>query len=61
MSLQIDVKGANQNDAIDRQIALQKLQDNITTENLEFLALMSKRKDVNLKIQNKKTLIKTFL
>lgn len=43
------------------KIAMEKLAKNLNIENLQFLAEMSEKPNVNAKLQSKKGLIKTFL
>lgn len=57
---QVTVNGKNALDALNRQKALQKLQNNATTEALEFIAQLVVKKDASEKLLSKKRLINTF-
>lgn len=57
---QITVQGKNALDSLNRQKALQKLQDNGSTEALEFLAQLVVKKGASEKLLSKKRLINTF-
>jgi hypothetical protein len=46
---------------VNLKIALEKLAKNLSTENILFLASLSEKPNINKKLENNKTLIKTSL
>jgi hypothetical protein len=57
----IQVKGSNIFDLQKREKALQIIQDNASTEALEFLSEMVQKPDASKKLLAKKRMIKAFL
>ncbi len=60
MQVTIDIPG-NDSEAILKKIAIEKLVKNLNKSNLEFIASISERPNVNEKFANKIPFIKTFL
>lgn len=61
MNINIEINPNNAGEATMITIALQNLAKNINASNLMFLGEVSKKPDVNRKLEAKKGLIKTFL
>jgi hypothetical protein len=60
MIIEINVPG-NETDAIVIETALQAIATNLNKSNLQFLAELSRKKDINKKLDSKKTLIKQYI
>ena len=60
MKVEIEITGSD-NELLFKKLALQDLATNVTKENLQFLAELSKIKNINEKLQSKKAMIKTFI
>ncbi len=58
---EIKIKSENPVDQAIITASLQQLADTLSRENLQFLAEMSKKPNINEKLESKKNLIKTFL
>lgn len=61
MQVTIEVNTTNPIEAANIKMSLEKLAKNINKGNLNFLAELSDKKDINAKIEGKKTMLKTFL
>ena len=60
MIIEINVPG-NETDAIVIETALQAIATNLNKSNLQFLAELSRKKDINKKLDSKKNLIKQYI
>lgn len=60
MQITIDVPG-NETDSIVIQTALQAIAKNLNKGNIQFIAELSRKSDINKKLDSKKTLIKTYI
>lgn len=60
MAKTVTVTGTTSLDEVNRQRALQTIQNNATTPALEFLAKLVVKKGASEKLLSKKTLINTF-
>ncbi len=60
MQITIDVPG-NETDSIVIQTALQTIAKNLNKGNIQFIAELSRKSDINKKLDSKKTLIKTYI
>lgn len=61
MKIELEINTNSAGDAALITIAFQNLAKNLTASNLMFLGEISKKPDVNRKLEAKKGLIKTFL
>lgn len=60
MQITIDVPGT-ETDSIIIQTALQAIAKNLNKGNIQFIAELSRKPDINKKLDSKKTLIKTYI
>lgn len=60
MKIQIEVPGT-ETDAIVLQTAIQQIAKNLSKTNIQFIADLSKKPDINRKLESKKTLIKSYI
>lgn len=60
MQITIDVPGT-ETDSIIIQTALQAIAKNLNKGNIQFIAELSRKPDINKKFDSKKTLIKTYI
>jgi hypothetical protein len=60
MKIEIDVPGT-ETDAIVIQTALQTLAKNLNKSNIQFIADLSRKPDINKKLESKKLLIKASI
>ena len=61
MQVTIEINTTNPIEMASIKMSLEKLAKNIDKNNLSFLAELSEKKDINKKIESKKTMLKTFL
>lgn len=60
MQITIEVPGT-ETDAIVLQTAIQTIAKNLNKGNIQFIADLSRKTDINKKLENKKTLIKSYI
>ena len=61
MEITIKTKATNNIEKSTYLVNLQKIADNLTRENIAFIAELSEKKDINKKLVDKKILIKSFV
>ncbi len=61
MQVTIEINAASAIEGANIKRSIEKLAKNIDKSNLDFLAELSEKKDINKKIESKKTLLKNFL
>lgn len=61
MTIELTIPQMSEIDAIVFQKSLETLAKNISKSNIQFLADISRKADINKKLESKKTLIKTAL
>jgi hypothetical protein len=60
MTIEIQIQGT-ETDAIILQTALQQIAKNLNKSNIQFISELSKKPDINKKLESKKTIIKSYI